>query len=65
VGLETGAVVAVTAGDAGDKAKILETLPQAGETCTTNNEEISERVHPKRSLEAVGDKGYHILQALE
>src|SRR5207245_2303386 len=52
--LETGAVVAVTvaAGDAGDTATILETLPQAGEhiaevACATNNEEVGERVHPE------------------
>jgi transposase len=75
VDLETGAVVAVTvaAGDAGDTATILETLPQAGEhiaavACTTNNEEVGERVHPEGPVEAVGDKGYHsndTLQALE
>jgi transposase len=74
VDLETGAVVAVTvaAGDAGDTATILETLPQAGENiaevaCTTNNEEVGERVHPEGPVEAVGDKGYHsndTLQAL-
>jgi transposase len=59
-------VVAVTvaAGDAGDTATILETLPQAGEhiaevACATNNEEVGERVHPEGPLEAVGDKGYH------
>src|SRR5216684_8515323 len=64
--LETGAVVAVTvaAGDAGDTATILETLPQAGEhiaevACATNNEEVGQRVHPEGPLEAVGDKGYH------
>jgi transposase len=64
--LETGAVVAVTvaAGDAGDTATILETLPQAGEhiaevACATNNEEVGERVRPEGPLEAVGDKGYH------
>jgi len=64
--LETGAVVAVTvaAGDAGDTATILETLPQAGEhiaevAYATNNEEVGERVHPEGPLEAVGDKGYH------
>jgi transposase len=64
--LETGAVVAVTvaAGDAGDTATILETLPQAGEhiaevACATNNEEVGERVHPEGPVEAVGDKGYH------
>jgi transposase len=75
VDLETGAVVAVTvaAGDAGDTATILETLPQAGENiaevaCTTNNEEVGERVHPEGPVEAVGDKGYHsnhTLQALQ
>src|SRR6266487_4286132 len=50
--LETGAVVAVTvaAGDAGDTATILETLPQAGEhiaqvACATNDEKVGERVH--------------------
>jgi transposase len=66
VDLETGAVVAVTvaAGDAGDTATILETLPQAGEhiaevACTTNDEEVGERVHPEGPVEAVGDKGYH------
>src|SRR6266446_6457656 len=66
VDLETGAVVAVTVatGDAGDTATILETLPQAGEhiaevACTTNNEEVGERVHPQGPVEAVGDKGYH------
>ena len=66
VDLETGAVVAVTvaAGDAGDTATILETLPQAGEhiaevACATNNEEVGERVHPEGPVEAVGDKGYH------
>src|SRR2546428_4392719 len=60
VDLETGAVVAVTvaAGDAGDTATILETLPQAGEhiaqvACTTNNEEEGERVHPQGPVEAV------------
>jgi len=59
-------VVAVTvaAGDAGDTATMLETLPQAGEhiaevACATNNEEVGERVHPEGPLEAVGDKGYH------
>src|SRR5438132_11445016 len=64
--LETGAVVAVTvaAGDAGARATILETLPQAGEhiaevACATNNEEVGQRVHPEGPLEAVGDKGYH------
>jgi transposase len=75
VDLETGAVVAVTvaAGDAGDTATILETLPQAGEhiaevACATNDEEVGERVHPEGPLEAVGDKGYHsndTLQALQ
>src|SRR5216683_1489315 len=52
VDLETGAVVAVTvaAGDAGDTATILETLPQAGEhiaqvACATNDEKVGERVH--------------------
>jgi transposase len=74
VDLETGAVVAVTvaAGDAGDTATILETLSQAGGhiaevACTTNNEEVGERVHPEGPMEAVGDKGYHsndTLQAL-
>jgi transposase len=74
VDLETGAVVAVTvaAGDAGDTTTILETLPQAGEhiaevACTTNQEEVGERVHPEGPVEAVGDKGYHsndTLQAL-
>ena len=51
VDLETGAVVAVTvaAGDAGDTATILETLPQAGEhiaqvACATNDERVGERV---------------------
>src|SRR5712692_991326 len=64
--LETGAVVAVTvaAGDAGDTATILETLPQAGEhiaevACATNNEEVGQRVHPEGPVEVVGDKGYH------
>src|SRR5258708_7351314 len=51
VDLETGAVVAVAAGDAGDTATILETLPQAGEhiaqvACATNDEKVGERVHP-------------------
>ena len=74
VDLETGAVVAVTVavGDAGDTATICETLSQAGEhiaevACTTNNEEVGERVHPEGPREAVGDKGYHsndTLQAL-
>ena len=66
VDLETGAVVAVTvaAGDAGDTATILQTLPQAGEhiaevACATNNEEVGERVHPEGPAKAVGDKGYH------
>ena len=66
VDLETGAVVAVTvaAGDAGDTATILKTLPQAGEhiaevACATNNEKVGERVHPEGPVEAVGDKGYH------
>jgi transposase len=66
VDLETGAVVAVTvaAGDAGDTATILETLPQAGKhitevACATNSEEVGERVHPEGPVEAVGDKGYH------
>ena len=66
VDLETGAVVAVTvaAGDAGDTATILETLPQAGEhiaqvACATNDEKVGERVHPEGPVEAVGDKGYH------
>ena len=64
VDLETGAVVAVTvaAGDAGDTATILETLPQAGKhitevACATNSEEVGERVHPEGPVEAVGDKG--------
>lgn len=75
VDLETGAVVAVTVatGDAGDTATILETLPEAGEhiaevACTTNNEEVGERVHPQGPVEAVADKGYHsndTLQALD
>jgi transposase len=66
VDLETGAVLAVTvaAGDAGDTATILETLPQAGEhiaqvACATNDEKVGERVHPEGPAEAVGDKGYH------
>jgi transposase len=64
VDLETGPVVAVTAGDAGDKATILETLPQADEhiaevACATNDEEVGERVHPEGPVEAVGDKDYH------
>src|SRR5712692_2541191 len=66
VDLETGAVVAVpvAAGDAGDTATILETLPQAGEhiaqvACATNDEKVGERVHPGGPAEAVGDKGYH------
>jgi transposase len=66
VDLETGAVVAVTvaAGDAGDTATILETLPQAGEqiaqvASATNDEKVGERVHPEGPVEAVGDKGYH------
>src|SRR6266576_2483649 len=66
VDLETGAVVAVTvaAGDAGDTATILETLPQAGEhiaevACATNDEKVGERVHPQGPVEAVADKGYH------
>jgi transposase len=66
VDLETGAVVGVTvaAGDAGDTATILETLPQAGEhiaqvACATNDEQVGERVHPEGPVEAVGDKGYH------
>src|SRR6266852_9025077 len=66
VDLETGAVVAVTvaAGDAGDTATILETLPQAGEhiaqvACATNDEKVGERVHAEGPAEAVGDKGYH------
>jgi transposase len=66
VDLETGAVVAVTvaAGDAGDTATMLETLPQAGEhiaqvACATNDEKVGERVHPEGPVEAVGDKGYH------
>src|SRR2546428_417474 len=64
VDLETGAVVAVTVatGDAGDTATILETLPQAGEhiaevACTTNNEEVGERVHPQGPVEAVAGQG--------
>ena len=75
VDLETGAVVAVTVatGDAGDTATVLETLPEAGEhiaevACTTNNEEVGERVHPQGPVEAVADKGYHsndTLQALD
>jgi transposase len=75
VDLETGAVVAVTvaAGDAGDRATMLETLPQAGEhiaevACATNNEDVGERVYPEGPGEAVGDKGYHgndTLQALQ
>jgi transposase len=66
VDLETGAVVAVTvaAGDAGDTATILETLPPAGEhiaqvACATNDEKVGERVQPEGPAEAVGDKGYH------
>jgi transposase len=66
VDLETGAVVAVTvaAGDGGDTATILETLPQAGEhiaevACATNDEEVGERVHAEGPVEAVADKGYH------
>jgi len=66
VDLETGAVVAVTvaAGDAGDTATILETLPQAGQhiaqvACATNDEKVGERVHAEGPAEAVGDKGYH------
>src|SRR6202008_4793339 len=66
VDLETGAVVAVTVsgGAAGDTETILETLPQAGEhiaevACTTNHEEVGERVQPEGPIEAVTDKGYH------
>jgi transposase len=75
VDLETGAVVAVTVagGATGDTETILQTLPQAGEhiaevACTTNNEEVGERVHPGGPIEAVTDKGYHsndTLTALE
>ena len=62
--LETGALLTVAAGDAGDTTTILETLPQAGEhiaevACATNHEEVGERVHPEGPVEAVGDKGYH------
>jgi len=64
--------VTVTGGAAGDTETILQTLPQAGEhiaevACTTNNEEVGERVHPEGPIEAVTDKGYHsndTLQAL-
>lgn len=66
VDLETGAVVAVTVsgGAAGDTETILETLPQAGEhiaevACTTNHEEVGERVQSAGPSEAVTDKGYH------
>ncbi len=66
VDLETGAVVAVTVsgGAAGDTETILETLPQAGEpiaevACTTNHEEVGERVQSDGPSEAVTDKGYH------
>lgn len=75
VDLDTGAVLAVTVatGDVGDTTTILETLPEAGEhiaevACTTNNEEVGERVHPQGPVEAVADKGYHSndsLQALD
>lgn len=61
--LETGAVVTVATGDAGDSETILQTLPQAGENiatvaATTNHEEVGERVHPAGPREAVTDKGY-------
>src|SRR6516225_8988899 len=66
VDLETGAVVAVTVatGAAGDTQTILETLPQTGEhiaevACTTNREEVGERVKADGPREAVTDKGYH------
>jgi len=66
VDLDTGAVVAVTVagGAAGDTETILQTLPQAGEhiaevACTTNHEEVGERVQPEGPIEAVTDKGYH------
>ena len=66
VDLETGAVVAVTVsgGAAGDTQTILETLPQAGEhiaevACTTNHQEVGERVKADGPREAVTDKGYH------
>jgi transposase len=72
VDLETGAVVAVTvaSGDAGDSETILETLPQAGEhiaevACTTNNEEVGERVQAEGPREAVTDKGYHCNETLQ
>jgi transposase len=65
VDLETGAVIAVTvaAGDAGDSATILETLPQAGKhiaevASTTNNEEEANECIWKVRWRAVGDKGY-------
>lgn len=64
VGLETGAVVAVTVatGDAGDTETILETLPRAGENidevaCATNNEEVGERVHPEGPVRSGGRQG--------
>lgn len=58
--LETGAVVTVATGDAGDSETILQTLPQAGENiatvaATTNHEEVGERVHPAGPREG-GDR---------
>jgi transposase len=62
VDLETGAVVTVAGGAAGDTETILETLPQAGEhiaevACATNHEAVGERVHSEGPVEAVTDKG--------
>ena len=63
---ETGAGVAVTVapGDAGDRATIFETLPQAGEDlaevagATANHEEAAARVDRKGAESIVGNKGY-------
>jgi transposase len=70
--LETGAVLAVAAGDAGAPATILESVPQAAEhrapvACATHHEKVGERVQPEGPGEAVGEQGYHsngTLQAL-
>src|SRR5437660_4313039 len=66
VDLETGAIVAVTVhgADQGDTTTIRATATAAADhiaevACTTNNEEVGERVHPQGPVEAVADKGYH------
>src|SRR6202140_5086838 len=66
VGMETGAIVAVTlhGADEGDTATIQETVAEAGERITTvvadaDSDEVAKQVSAEGPCEVVTDKGYH------